>query len=845
MTGRTRAGRIVAAGWIGLLVFHSDPAAKSPRTSRQASAPRVAESETRPPVGHMEVPVKPPAIRVTRENLSRSPRQVVVRGLHRSVQVNVDALQNNIVGDAANEPSLAIDPTNPDNIVIGWRQFDTIASDFRQAGMAYSHDGGETWTFPGVLDPGQFRSDPVLAADAAGIFYYYSLSSTTTTEYFVSMDKGLTWAAPTFSPGGDKNWQTIDRSGGTGDGHVYPIWNSQFTCCAPGTDFARSTNSAATFDGPFVLPQHPKWGTNDVGPDGELYIVGTTLSGTGHLMLRSDNARNAGVTPTFPLIRSISLGGLTTSGGSPNPGGLLGQVWVAVDSSSGASRGNVYVLGSVDPAGSDPLDVHFVRSTDGGQTWSAPARVNDDPTTNGAFQWFGTMSVSPEGRIDVVWNDTRAGAATTSELYYAYSTDEGLTWSSGLPVSPSFDSTVGYPVQNKIGDYYHMVSLTDFAGLAYSATFNGEQDVYYVKVGDCNANGAHDAVDIQTSASPDVNADGVPDECEPDCNENGVPDSTDIGSGTSQDCNVNGAPDECDISTGASIDCDDDGVPDECDVAFDLEAAQGFTVGAVGDNATSGVWVRVDPVGTAAQPENDHTVPPGTACFVTGQGAVGGGLGDNDVDGGTTTLVSPVLDLTALAEPSIGYWRWYSNNAGAAPGADTLVVDVSNDGGLGWIRVETVGPTGAGTAGGWFFHIFRVADFVTPTSNVKLRFVASDLGSGSIVEAAIDDLVVVDCPSCLVPVPSEVANLQLTLSASVASLGWDAAPNAVTYSVYRGTLRDASDLACLESGVSETTADDDGVLPGSGEAFYFVTTAVNCAGESTLGSGRTASDPCP
>ena len=66
-----------------------------------------------------------------------------------SVQVNVDANGNNIVGDAANEPSIVVDPTNPQHIVIAWRQFDTIASNFRQAGHAYSTDGGLTWTFPG------------------------------------------------------------------------------------------------------------------------------------------------------------------------------------------------------------------------------------------------------------------------------------------------------------------------------------------------------------------------------------------------------------------------------------------------------------------------------------------------------------------------------------------------------------------------------------------------------------------------------------------------------------------------------------------------------------------------
>ncbi|MGD2109581.1 MAG: M14 family metallocarboxypeptidase, partial [Phycisphaerae bacterium] len=157
----------------------------------------------------------------------------------------------------------------------------------------------------------------------------------------------------------------------------------------------------------------------------------------------------------------------------------------------------------------------------------------------------------------------------------------------------------------------------------------------------------------------------------------------------------------------------------------DIESDSGWTVGAADDDATTGVWVRVDPNGTAAQPEDDHT-PSGTHCWVTGQGAVGGGLGDNDVDEGKTTLYSPVLDLTDL-DAIVSYWRWYSNDTGAAPNTDVFVVDISSDGGGEWFEVETVGPAGLGTSGGWIHHEFRVGDVVDPTSEVILRFIASDL----------------------------------------------------------------------------------------------------------------------
>lgn len=176
-------------------------------------------------------------------------------------------------------------------------------------------------------------------------------------------------------------------------------------------------------------------------------------------------------------------------------------------------------------------------------------------------------------------------------------------------------------------------------------------------------------------------------------------------------------------------------------IAFedDLEAAGSWLVGGGGDNATTGIWTRVDPNGTAAQPEDDHTIDPGTNCFVTGQGAPGGPLGENDVDGGQTTLRTPIIDLSGIDDAVISYWRWYSNNTGGAPNADIFVVDITNNNGSTWTNIETVGPSGSESNGGWFKHSFNVADFVAPTGDIRLRFIASDFGEGSLVEAAVDD----------------------------------------------------------------------------------------------------------
>lgn len=180
-------------------------------------------------------------------------------------------------------------------------------------------------------------------------------------------------------------------------------------------------------------------------------------------------------------------------------------------------------------------------------------------------------------------------------------------------------------------------------------------------------------------------------------------------------------------------------VATELTVSFDddFETNQGWTVGAPGDNATTGVWTRVDPVGTEAQPEDDYDGD-GTMCFVTGQGTPGGTVGANDIDGGTTTLTSPAMDATTGPVAYVSYARWYSNDTGGAPNADTMTVQISDDNGASWVNLETVGPAGAEASGGWYFKRFAVEDFVDATSTVRLRFIASDLGTGSVVEAAVD-----------------------------------------------------------------------------------------------------------
>lgn len=419
-----------------------------------------------------------PWIAVPIEARQTTPGLRVQFGTHVSVQVNVDVDGNNIVDDAANEPSIAIDPTNPLRMAIGWRQFDTITSNFRQAGYAYSTDGGATWTFPGVIDAGVFRSDPVLDFDAQGNFYYNSLEGNFTTDVFQSSDAGATWGSGVYSFGGDKQWMSIDRNPGPSQGTIYQAWYGGAGCCFPDM-FTWSTDGGVSYETPIEIADIRR-GTTAVGADSAVYVAGHLSSSFSSIRVAKSTNANDDKTPTTFEVVSVDLGGPIERGEGPNPSGMLGQIWVVAHPSD-ADR--VYLLSSINPDGADPLDIHFAASSDGGKTWGAPVRVNDDPLDNGAWQWFGTLSVAPNGRLDVVWNDTRGDPdGLFSALYYSFSNDNGATWSSNRALTPAWDPLVGFPNQNKIGDYYEMISYNDAVHLAYAATFNGEQDVYYLRI---------------------------------------------------------------------------------------------------------------------------------------------------------------------------------------------------------------------------------------------------------------------------------------------------------------------------------------------------------------------------
>jgi hypothetical protein len=190
--------------------------------------------------------------------------------------------------------------------------------------------------------------------------------------------------------------------------------------------------------------------------------------------------------------------------------------------------------------------------------------------------------------------------------------------------------------------------------------------------------------------------------------------------------------------------------------ADDFEVDQAWGVGAPGDDATAGLWVRAVPVASSylgpVGPGEDASAGGAGFAYVTGQHVAGSFAGTSDVDGGHTTLLSPVFDGTGLGSIQLEYQRWFSNRA-PTPDQDEFRADVSTDGGSTWHNLETID---VGTDA-WALVSIDLSAVVTPTASMRLRFVAEDVNAETFVEAGIDDVRFVtaatDAPASLASAP--------------------------------------------------------------------------------------------
>ncbi|TVQ32238.1 MAG: hypothetical protein EA376_06200 [Phycisphaeraceae bacterium] len=168
----------------------------------------------------------------------------------------------------------------------------------------------------------------------------------------------------------------------------------------------------------------------------------------------------------------------------------------------------------------------------------------------------------------------------------------------------------------------------------------------------------------------------------------------------------------------------------------DFSTDTGWSPAAPDDDATAGLWERINPLGTDAQPSDCHSPP---FCYITGQAVQGQPASASSVRGGKTTLTSPRLDATAApGEAWISYRRWYSNNMGGATFTQSMLIEISNDDGETWTLLEAARDNRQE----WLLRRWRIADFVEPTDALRIRFIARDHSEMdmAVVEAGVDDV---------------------------------------------------------------------------------------------------------
>ena len=179
---------------------------------------------------------------------------------------------------------------------------------------------------------------------------------------------------------------------------------------------------------------------------------------------------------------------------------------------------------------------------------------------------------------------------------------------------------------------------------------------------------------------------------------------------------------------------------------------------SVTGSAVEGRWQRAVPNnGDRGDPAADAENDGNGFCFVTDND---NSQNDNsDVDDGETVLTSPVMDASSETNETafLSYFRWYSNDFGDNPNTSPFDVEISNDGGATWSNLETVGPAGDGTSGGWILVEHQIDSTIVPTDNMRVRFTAVDL-EGSIIEAGVD-AVTIRLVACEPDVPVGDINL--------------------------------------------------------------------------------------
>jgi uncharacterized repeat protein (TIGR01451 family) len=403
------------------------------------------------------------------------------------------------------EVMVSVDPNDPLHLLGASKFFFDPHNYGFYTGVFESIDGGLTWSEgqPAGVEVYSLTSDPVTTFDQSGNGYFTLLTRGPTGLDMLKKPAGGSWQLPVVvdrTTSTDKQWIAADQDPkGTSPhaGNLYMSWTS-FSGPVTGIVFSRSTNGNTSWSAPIRITGGDVQGSVPaVAPDGTVYVVyGVSIfngphSGYLRVAKSTDGGAHFGSGVLAATIQAIPYTFANSTFRTPAslPAFAISPV-----------NGNMY-LAWADYRNGD-ADIYFTRSTNGGTAWSTPARLDDDPLSNGVDQWQPQISVAPNGRVAVMWFDRRLNCPTDSWILPAHrglanfcidtfmtrSFDEGQTWVANIRASAqTWDWSLNLPLDGSgdgfIGDYQGIASTNENDFPFWNATANlGENPVNYQEV---------------------------------------------------------------------------------------------------------------------------------------------------------------------------------------------------------------------------------------------------------------------------------------------------------------------------------------------------------------------------
>ena len=383
------------------------------------------------------------------------------------------------------EPSITINKKNPKNIIAG------VVLDR----AIYTMDGGETWSETKLESPFGVYGDPALISDAKGDIYYFHLADPSKMgrdndawlDRIVcqkSTDGGKTWSEGVSIGNNppkdqDKPWPAVHPN----KQYIYTTW-TQFDKygledpnCHSNILFSMSTNEGKKWSAPIQINQNPGDCIDDDNTaEGAVPVVDNegrvAVAWASHGNIYFDRSFDGGTTwlSNDLLIAkqeggwSMDIPGLDRSNGMPV---------LMIDNSKGRFRNSLYIVWADQRNGTDDTDIWFMRSTNYGDMWTQPLRINqDEPGKHQFLPWMAVDGVT--GNIYIVYYDRRAYDDLQTDVYVAYSVDGGNTFK-----ETKISETPFVPTDDKFfGDYTNISAYKGVITPIWTRMDEGRTSVY-------------------------------------------------------------------------------------------------------------------------------------------------------------------------------------------------------------------------------------------------------------------------------------------------------------------------------------------------------------------------------